>query len=174
MISSADFEKIKAVILDIDGVLTDGRIGYGGGHNGEIKYFHVRDGHGLKMASRAGLKIGILSGRSSEANEIRAKELGFDFVYQNCKNKAEGFINILQEQNLKAEECFYMGDDLVDIPVMRRAGLSAVPADGCHELDEFADIRTTACGGNGAVREAIEWLLKGKNLWQTVTARYYE
>ena len=174
MISSADFEKIRAIVLDVDGVLTDGRIGYGGGHAGEIKFFHVRDGHGIKLASRAGLKVGILSGRGSAANEIRAKELGFDFIYQNCKNKAEGFEILLQEQGLRAEECFYMGDDLVDLPVMRKAGIAAVPADGCQELDDCAALRTKTCGGMGAVREAIEWLLKGKNLWQTVIARYYE
>lgn len=174
MISSTDFEKIKAIVLDVDGVLTDGRIGYGGGHTGEIKFFHVRDGQGIKLASRAGMKVGVLSGRRSEANEIRARELGFDFLYQACKNKAEGFELLLQEQHLQADECLYIGDDLVDLPVMRRAGIAVATADGCPELDDVADYRTKASGGCGAVREAIELLLKGKNLWQTVTARYYE
>lgn len=173
MISSADFDKIRAIVLDIDGVLTDGRIGYGGGQGGEIKFFHVRDGHGIKMAARAGLKVGVLSGRESEANRKRSEELGFDFLYQNCKNKAEGFEKLLSEQGLKAEECLYIGDDLVDLPVMFKAGLAVAVADGCPELDAAADYRTKAKGGCGAVREAVEWVLKGKNVWQDLIAKYY-
>ena len=105
---------INTIILDIDGVLTDGRIGYGA--TDEIKFFHVRDGHGLKLASRAGFKLGILSGRMAECNRRRAQELGFDFIIEGCHDKKSGFAELLLQQNLKAENCLYMGDDVVDIP----------------------------------------------------------
>ena len=173
MTSSPNFEKIRAIVLDIDGVLTDGRIGYGGGSGDEIKFFFARDGQRLKLASRAGLLVGVLSGRDAAANRTRAEELHFDFIYQGCKDKLSGFETLLREQGLKAEECLYIGDDIVDMPPMRRAGIAVVTADGWSELDEVADYRTSRKGGQGAVCETVEWLLKGKNLWREITAIYY-
>ncbi|OGV53106.1 MAG: hypothetical protein A2017_04510 [Lentisphaerae bacterium GWF2_44_16] len=167
----AKVQKIKALVLDIDGVLTDGRIGYGQGE-GEIKFFHVRDGHGLKMAMRAGLKVGVLSGRSSEANRTRARELGFSFIYEGKKDKGEAFKILLAENDLKADECLYMGDDVVDIPVFRQAGIAVTVADAPADLDEFCDCRTKLPGGQGAVRELIEWLLKEQGKWQDLMKKY--
>lgn len=163
-------ERIKAIVLDIDGVLTDGRIGYDG--DNEIKFFHVRDGHGIKLASRAGLKVGALSGRKAAANRQRADELGFDFLYEGEKNKAEAFQRLLDDQKLNAEECLYIGDDVVDIPVMRQCGIAVAVADGVAELDDYCDFRTTLPGGGGAVREMIEWLLRGQGKWASLMERY--
>lgn len=164
--------KIKAIVLDVDGVLTDGRIGYGGDGE-EIKFFNVRDGHAIKLATRAGMKVGILSGRRSKANETRAAELGFDFAYQNEKNKSEALDRLLAELGLREEECLYMGDDLVDLPVFRRVGVAVTVADGVEELDSESDFRTRAPGGQGAVRETLVWLLKAQGKWEDVTRRYY-
>ena len=173
MISSEALNKIKAIVLDIDGVLTDGRIGYGGGSNVEIKYFHVRDGHALKLAMRAGIRVGILSGRNSATNEIRAKELGLQFCYHGILDKRTGFLQLLEEQNLLPEECMYIGDDLVDMPPMRMAGFAVAVGDAVPELDDVAHYRTHLNGGQGAVREAVEILLKGQNKWKSVIERYY-
>lgn len=167
----ADFNKIKAIVLDIDGVLTDGRIGYRDDGN-EIKFFHVRDGHGIVLARRAGLKVGILSGRRSLANEVRAQELKLDFLYQATLNKGDGFDKLLEEQGLTAEECMYVGDDLVDIPPMKKAGFAVAVGDGVPELDQVCHFRTKSTGGCGAVREAIEYLLKGQGKWEDLLARY--
>lgn len=163
---------IEAVVLDIDGVLTDGRIGYGGDSENEIKFFNVRDGHGIKLAMRAGLKVGILSGRRSKANAVRAKELGLSFVYEGCHNKREGFEKLCAEQNLDPSHVMYIGDDVVDIPPMRECGFAVSVGDGVAELDAVCDMRTKAFGGRGAVREAIETLLKGKGLWDALMERY--
>ncbi len=167
-----DLSEIKAVVLDIDGVLTDGRIGYHADGN-EIKFFHVRDGHGIVLARRAGLRVGILSGRMSAANETRAKELKLDFLIQNCKDKASGFTELLAQENLTAEECMYVGDDIVDAPPMRRAGFAVAVGDAVPELDSVAHMRTAHAGGQGAVREAIEFLLKGQKKWDGLLARYF-
>ena len=164
-------KKIKTLIFDIDGVLTDGRFGYDGGDQ-EIKFFHARDGHGIKLAMRTGMKVGILSGRSSNANRKRAEELGFDFIYENQKDKKMAFLRILQEHNLKAEECFYMGDDLVDIPVFKMVGVSATVADAPEYMDKYCDFRTMHCGGHGAAREIIEIILKEQGTWKQIIEKY--
>ena len=166
--------EIKAIVLDVDGVLTDGRIGYSGASGDEMKFFDVRDGLGVKMAMRAGLKAGILSGRKSLANAVRAKELELDFIYQGYRDKKEGFLQLLQDLNLTGSECFYIGDDLIDLPPMRLCGVSAAVGDAVPELDKIADFRTKSRGGRGAVREAIEWLLKERGQWQDVIKKYMD
>jgi len=165
------FQKISAVVLDIDGVLTDGRFGYDGSED-EIKFFHARDGHGIKLAMRADLKVGALSGRASSANRKRAEELGFTFLYEGKKDKQAAFEVLLKENNLKAEEVLYIGDDLVDIPVFREVGIAVVVNDAPEYLDEFCDFRTNLPGGHGAVREVIEILLKEQNRWNTLIQKY--
>ena len=162
--------KIKAVILDIDGVMTDGRFGYDGER--EIKFFHARDGHGIKLARRAGLKVGALSGRASEANRKRAAELDFDFLYEGKKVKKEAFVVLLDEHNLAAEECLFIGDDLVDIPVMKMVGVAVAVADASEDMDMVAHFRTVRPGGHGAVRETLEWLLKEQGKWDQLVQRY--
>lgn len=154
----------------MDGVMTDGLIGYG--DNFEVKFFHVRDGHGIKMARRAGLKVGILSARQAEANRRRARELGLDFLYEGEKDKKEAFTKLLKDNRLKAFECAYLGDDVIDIPMLRLSGFSAVTADAPGYMDEFCDFRTENPGGKGAVREFIEIILKKKKLWNKVLRKY--
>ena len=167
-------QKIKAIVLDIDGVLTNGMIGYGCGSTEEIKFFHVRDGCALRLAQRAGLKIGILSGRTCKANESRAKDLEMDFLYFRVLEKGEGFRKLLEEQNLKAEECMYIGDDVVDARPMAMCGFAVAVGDAAPELDRVADYRTKHNGGAGAVREAIELLLKEQGKWDSLLTRYFD
>ena len=164
-------DKITAVVLDIDGVLTDGRFGYDGTDN-EIKFFHARDGHGIKLAMRTGMKVGALSGRSSNANRKRAAELGFSFLYEGKKNKEEAFQVLLDENNLTAEQVLYIGDDIVDVPVFRKAGVAGCVKDAPDYLDDFCDFRTTLPGGHGAVREVIDNLLKVQNKWDSLMQKY--
>ena len=167
-------KKIKVIVLDIDGVLTDGRFGYDNSSENEIKFFHARDGHGITLARRAGLKVGVLSGRICAANRKRAAELNFDFCKENCHSKGEGFQELIAELGVNADECLYIGDDVVDALPMSMAGVSVVVNDGEDILDKVADFRTETKGGHGAVREVINWLLKEQGLYQTfVMERYF-
>ncbi len=168
---NSDFLKIRAIVLDIDGVLTDGRFGYDGSEH-EIKFFHARDGHGIKLAMRADILVGALSGRESSANRKRAAELGFSFLYEGKKNKQEAFQVLLAENDLRHEEVLFVGDDVVDIPVFRVAGIAVVVEDAPEYLDEFCAFRTMLPGGHGAVREVIEILLKEQNKWDTLMQKY--
>lgn len=170
MISSKKINKIRAIVLDIDGVLTDGRLGYSA--DGEIKFFHVRDGHGIKLGMRAGLKVGALSGRSAAANRKRAEELEFDFLYEDKKDKKVAFIELLNEHNLTAEECLYIGDDIVDAVPMQMAGIAVAVANAPEYMNEFCDMRTVLPGGHGAVREIIDWLLQQQNKWDKLMEHY--
>jgi YrbI family 3-deoxy-D-manno-octulosonate 8-phosphate phosphatase len=170
MISSEKINLIKAVVLDIDGVLTDGRLGYSSGD--EIKFFHIRDGHGIKLALRAGLKVGFLSGRAAAANRKRAEELGVSFIYESKKNKSTAFRQLLTEHQLSAEECMYIGDDVIDIPPMRMAGIAVTVGDAPDYMDKYCHFRTALHGGYGAVREAIEWLLMRQGKWDQLMERY--
>ncbi len=170
MISQNNIDDITTIILDVDGVLTDGRVGYG--DEDEIKFFNVRDGHGIKLAMRAGLQVGLLSGRSAAANRRRAEELGMNFVYENCKNKLQTFEKLLQEHSLRAEQCLYIGDDIVDGPVMKRCGIGITVADAPDYMDEFSDMRTRLPGGRGAVREVLDWLLQKQSKWDALMERY--
>lgn len=163
-------DDITTIILDVDGVLTNCRIGYG--DSDEIKFFHVRDGHGIKLAMRAGLQVGLLSGRSAAANRRRAEELGMAFVYENCKNKLQAFEKLLEEYSLRPEQCLYIGDDIVDGPVMRRCGIGVTVADAPEYMNEFCDFRTALPGGGGAVREVLDWLLQKQNKWDALMERY--
>lgn len=164
-------QKITTVILDIDGVLTDGRVGYGA--DDEIKFFHIRDGQGIRLAQRAGLRFGVLSGRMAPCNRRRAKELDFNFIYEGCESKLKGFEQLLCEHHLTAEECLYIGDDVIDIPPVRRCGIGVAVADASPDLIAVADKVTEKNGGYGAVREVLDWLLKERGLWDCVIQPYF-
>lgn len=174
MNASEKAERIKAVVLDVDGVLTDGRIGYTGNSGREIKFFDAKDGLGIKLMQRVGILVGLLSGRRSEANGIRARELGLDFIYQGVDDKRVGLDALLAERGLGADECLYIGDDLVDLPVMTRVGLAIAAGDAPPEVKQHADMVTTAHGGRGAVREAAVWLLTLRGEWDGLVASYLE
>lgn len=167
-----NLSKIRLLLLDVDGIMTDGRIQYDT-HGGEIKSFDVKDGHGLKLLMRAGIRVGIITGRHSSIVQRRAEELGIEIVYQGAKNKLMPYEEILNTHGFREEEVAYMGDDLVDLPVLLRVGFSATVADAVDEVKQRVDYVASRGGGRSAVREVCEVLLKGAGLWQAVTDRYY-
>jgi len=152
--------KIKMLLMDVDGVMTDGGIILGS-DGIELKRFHVQDGMGITLAKAAGLLVGILTGRDSEAVRRRAKELGIDEVQQGFFDKEDGYRAILERYGLKDAEIAYMGDDLLDIPILKRVGLSICVANGTREAKRASHYITRRRGGDGAVREVVEMLLKG-------------
>ena len=165
-------QQIKVLIFDIDGVMTDGRMGYSNNPDDEIKFFNARDGHGLKQAMRAGFIVGAISGREAAANRRRFSELGFTFLYEKVFNKGEKFAEIAKEYDFNPTECLYMGDDLIDIPIFRQVGLSGTVNDAPEYMDNYCDFRTSRGGGFGAVREAIDWLLQAQGKWEKSLERY--
>ena len=170
---AVDLNRIKLLLLDVDGVMTDGRIIYLN-DGGEAKAFDVKDGHGLKLVQRAGIKVGIITGRQSDIVARRAAELGIELVYQGAKDKMQPFMEILEKLGLKASEVAYVGDDLVDLPVMRLVGFSVTVADASDDIKPYVDLVTSRPGGRGAVREVCDLLLKQSSLWTSVTSRYFE
>jgi 3-deoxy-D-manno-octulosonate 8-phosphate phosphatase (KDO 8-P phosphatase) len=164
--------KIKLLLLDVDGVMTDGRIIFDS--NGvESKFFNVKDGHGIKMIQRAGIEIGIISGRQSQVVANRAAELGIVHVYQKAIDKLTPYLDILDKTGLHDVQTAFMGDDIIDIPILRRVGFAAAPADAVDEVIPHVHFVTKNRGGWGAVREVCDLILKGKGAWETTTARYY-
>jgi len=163
--------RIKLLVLDCDGVLTDGRIILLPNAD-ETKSFDVRDGHAIVMARRAGLKVAIISGRKSSVVRERAKELGVDHLYEMAWVKLEPYEKVLAEEKLADAEVCYMGDDVVDIPLLRRAGLAVAVADAVEETKQYSHLITQKGGGRGAVREVIELILKAQGNWDEAMARY--
>jgi len=163
--------RIRLLILDCDGVLTDGRIIMLPGSD-ETKTFDVKDGHGIVMAQRAGLRIAIISGRKSSVVRARAKELGVTHLYEMAWVKTEPYEKLLAEEGLTDEEVCYVGDDVVDIPLLRRAGLGVAVADAVEETKNHSHIVTEREGGRGAVREVIEFILKAQDKWDEAMIRY--
>jgi 3-deoxy-D-manno-octulosonate 8-phosphate phosphatase (KDO 8-P phosphatase) len=164
-------KRIKLLILDVDGVLTDGKIIIDDLGN-ETKNFDVRDGHGLRLLMKYGIDVIILTGRSSEVVEYRAKELGINEVYQNAKNKVEILEEILRRRNTDGKYVAYMGDDIVDIPLFKKVGFSVVVADAMFYTKESVDYITEKSGGRGAVREICEIILQAQGKWDEIASRY--
>ena len=164
-------KRIKLLLMDCDGVLTDGRIWLF--ENGEEqKGFHTRDGLGIDLLHRAGLQSGIISGRTSSAVETRARTLGMSFIVQGHENKVQAFADILAQANVTNIEVAYIGDDLNDIPLIVQSGLGVAVADAALETRERAHYVTEALGGFGAVREVIELILKSQDRWDDLIKRY--
>lgn len=162
---------VELLLLDVDGVLTDGSVIYADDGR-ELKRFHVRDGSGLKLWHAAGKRSAIVSGRRSAAVERRAAELGVGPVLQGRDDKLAALAEVLAATGLRPEQVCAIGDDLPDVPVLRRCGLAVAVADACPELRAVAHYTTAAPGGRGAVREAVEWLLKASGRWDESVARY--
>ena len=160
---------LRLVLTDVDGVLTDGRV-LVLPDGSEAKSFHIRDGLGMVLARRAGLKIGLLSGRDSPSVAARAAELRLDVVRQGVSDKGAVFEEILREQGLRAPEVAYMGDDLNDLCVLTEVGLSAAPKDAPFEVRAQAFMVTEARGGEGCLREFLEAILKARGQWETLLA----
>lgn len=167
----AKLKNIRLLLLDVDGVMTDGSIIYDG--NGlETKCFNVRDGHGIKMLQRHGVEVGIITGRTSIVVDIRAKELGIERVYQGALKKLESYNDVKGKTGLDDSQIAYMGDDVIDVPVLRRVGFAAVPLDGLPEVRAVAHYVSSCGGGRGAVREVCDMILKGRGVWDEIIARY--
>jgi len=163
--------RIKLLLMDCDGVLTDGRVWLF--ENGEEqKGFHTRDGLGIDLFHRAGLRSGIISGRTSAAVQKRAAGLGMSFVIQGCEDKRKAFAETLEQAGVEKLEVAYIGDDLNDIPLILQSGLGVAVADAAPETREHAHYVTTASGGFGAVREVIELILKSQGRWDDLIANY--
>jgi 3-deoxy-D-manno-octulosonate 8-phosphate phosphatase (KDO 8-P phosphatase) len=156
--------KIRMLLLDVDGVLTDGRIILDNAGN-EMKAFHVRDGHGIKLAQRAGILIGIITGRKAAVVNVRARELAIEEVHQGVLDKSAVYAVLLDKYGLRDEEVAFIGDDIVDAGILKRVGLAITVADCDPGVAPLADMRTRAAGGRGAVREAINFILKSKGAY---------
>jgi 3-deoxy-D-manno-octulosonate 8-phosphate phosphatase (KDO 8-P phosphatase) len=154
-------KKIKFLLLDVDGVMTDGKIYYDS-EGREVKAFNIYDGHGIYLAQKAGIKVGIITGRESKIVEVRAKELKIDEVHQKVIEKDKVYDDIRKRYRLKEEEVAYIGDDLIDLSVLERVGLSAAPANSVDDVKDIVDLVTEKEGGSGAVRELIDLLLFAK------------
>ena len=164
-------EPIELLILDVDGVMTDGGI-IRDDAGQELKRFHVRDGAGLVMWRRLGKQIAIITGKESRVVGHRAAELGIELVYQNVANKREVFEELCEQVNLRPAQVAYIGDDLPDLPVMRRVGQPIAVADAAEEVRAVARYITKYPGGYGAVRDAIEYLCKEMGIWDQVLEKY--
>ena len=163
---------VRLMVFDVDGVLTDGRIIYQD-DGSEIKAFDVQDGHGIKLLQRAGIGVALITGRYCKAVEHRAKGLGIGQVHQNVKRKLEAYESLLIENGLKDHEVGYAGDDLIDIPVMRRVGWAVAVPNAVSHVMPYAHYITRAEGGHGACREICEIILRVQGHWEKVTERYF-
>lgn len=155
-------KKIRFLLLDVDGILTDGRI-FVDSYGNELKAFHIHDGHGIYLLQQSGIEVGIISGRSSKAVEFRAKELRIQEVHQNARDKVRIYEEIKTRHGLADEDVAFMGDDLIDLSLLHRVGLSATAVDAVDEVKEAVDMVTEKRGGEGAVREVIDFILKTKS-----------
>lgn len=162
---------IKLIAFDIDGVMTDGGLHYTD-DGGELKTFNVQDGLGLKLMQRAGFELAIVTGRKSGVVAARAADLGIEHVYQGVADKGATVSGLLDKLGLDWQACAFMGDDLIDLPVMRQCGLAIAPANARPITKEYAHLITDAKGGGGAVREAVEFILAAQDKLEAAFAPY--
>jgi 3-deoxy-D-manno-octulosonate 8-phosphate phosphatase (KDO 8-P phosphatase) len=165
--------RVEAIVFDVDGVLTRGDLVYG--PDGEqFKTFDVRDGHGFALARDAGLRLGLLSGRASAALRQRAADLKVDAFLDGVLRKGIAFIELCRNMRVKPEEACYVGDDLIDLPAMRKSGFPVAVADAVEEVRARAAWVTSRPGGAGAARETIEFILKAKGIWRAIVNQFAE
>jgi len=165
-------KKIRLLLLDVDGVLTDGRIIIGS-YGDEIKNFDVKDGLGVVLLRKAGLRSAIITARSSRIVKIRARHLGIGKIYEN-HYKIKSLNDIKRRFRVKEEEICFVGDDLIDIPILKRVGLAVTVPNAIKETKDIAHYITQAPGGKGAVREICEIILKAQGKWEKIVKRYFE
>ncbi len=194
--SKARAKKIKLLLLDVDGVMTDGTLWFVPGQGGsgireqasakadaggyaiasdryaEVKGFHAHDGTAMSLARLAGLKVGLITKRISETVALRARDLRLDYVVQGCADKIAAFREILQKEGLTEENACYVGDDIIDLPVMRHCGLAIAVANARGEVKDEAHVVTDHSGGAGAVRDAVEYILRAQGKWDEVVRSY--
>jgi 3-deoxy-D-manno-octulosonate 8-phosphate phosphatase (KDO 8-P phosphatase) len=162
---------IQLLLLDVDGVLTDGSIIYSDADS-ETKVFNVKDGYGIKLVMSAGVKVGLVTGRTSKALQRRCRDLGIRHIYDGVQHKARLLDKIVLATGVDAGNTAFMGDDLPDLPLMRRIGLAIAVADAHEMVRAYADWITTAPGGRGAVREVCDALLKARGDWDKVMEKF--
>lgn len=169
-------ERLRAVrlaVFDVDGVLTDGGLILGESGD-EYKIFNVRDGHGLVMLKESGCQIAVITARNSKIVADRMQNLGIEFVYQGQKNKGKALDEVMQKLSLSQEQIAYVGDDVIDLPAMRRAGIAIAVADAHSLVRQHADLVTTAAGGRGAVREVCELIMESQATLDSALERYLQ
>ena len=159
-------KKIKLLLLDVDGVMTDNRLIYGDDGQ-EYKAFYTRDGHGMVMLQKSGIDIGIITGRKSQLVENRMRDLKVKHLYQGVPDKLPTFLELVEKLSLRMSEVAYVGDDILDLPILKRVGLSVTPADGDQEVKARVDYISQFKGGQGCVREVCEIIMKSQGAWQT-------
>lgn len=164
--------KIRLLICDVDGVLTDGRLFFTPDGQ-EFKSFHARDGHGIKLLQRTGVETAVISGRSSPAVALRMSSLGVRHVYQGRESKLEPWEELLALLDLKPEQTAFVGDDLLDLPLLHRAGLAVAVADAHFSLAEAAHWTTCLPGGQGAVREVCDLIMQAQDTWRDIVESYH-
>jgi len=162
---------IELLVLDVDGVLTDGNLIING-DGSESKVFNTLDGHGIRLWRRTGLKVAFLSGRTSKPTELRAKQLEVDYCIQESHNKLPDVEKLIGRLGLAPENVAYLGDDLPDLPVIRYVGFGVAVANAVDKVKKEADFITKRSGGSGAVREVIEYILKSSGKWDELIERY--
>ena len=164
-------KKLKLLILDVDGVLTDGKLFFD--DNGkEYKSFHARDGHGIKLLQQTGVEVAVISGRKSLSVTLRMRSLGVKHVYQGHENKRAAFAEILQNVGVTPEQVAHVGDDLLDLPIMTRVGLAIAVQDANFAVKERAHWCTKTCGGQGAVREVCDFIMQAQGSFDSILKSY--
>ena len=169
--NNKDLSKIELLVLDVDGVLSDGSITYSSSGD-ELKTFNVKDGAGLKYWKRAGCKFAVITGRKSVAVERRATELDADAIRQDCKNKLPVLEEVMQTLGYTPDQVAVVGDDLPDLPMMYESYFAACPADAVSHVQDYVDYKCKLPGGAGCVREVVEMILQASGRWDSVFARY--
>ena len=164
---------IRMLILDVDGVMTDGSI-IMDQHGDELKAFNVRDGHGIKLLQRAGIQVAIITGRSSAVVAARARDLGIEYVIQGSRNKEESLSELVAKSGITADRCAMMGDDVLDLPPMYQCALSLAPSDAHESVLAYADWISDLPGGRGAIRQAAEGLILATDAWTAVIEDRYK
>ncbi len=169
----AKAKKLKLLILDVDGVLTDGRLFFDD-KGKEYKCFHARDGHGIKLLRQTGVEVAVISGRKSNSVALRMKSLGVEYVYQGHENKIAAFNEIIQSLSIQPEQAAHVGDDLLDLPIMKRVGLSIAVNDANEPVKEYADWCTKTPGGRGAVREICDFIMQSQGTFEGVLKSFMQ
>lgn len=166
-------KKLKLLILDVDGVLTDGRLFFDNQGN-EYKCFHARDGHGMKLLQQTGVEIAVISGRKATSVTLRLQNLGITHIYQGYDDKILAFNAIISKTGLAPQQIAYMGDDILDLPVMRRVGLAIAVQDANFAVKQRADWCTDLPGGLGAVREVCDFIMQAQGHFEAILQHYLQ
>jgi 3-deoxy-D-manno-octulosonate 8-phosphate phosphatase (KDO 8-P phosphatase) len=166
-------KKLKLLILDVDGVLTDGKLFFDNDGN-EYKAFHARDGHGIKLLRQTGVEVAVISGRKSNSVALRMKNLGIEHVYQGHENKISAFNEIIEKIGINPEQAAHVGDDVLDLPVMIRVGLAIAVNDANFAVKQHADWCTELSGGCGAVREVCDFIMQAQGTIDEIVSAYLQ